>query len=76
MKQRKNQNLQYKDMFNNLIEVSKVNPDMTEEIMYKTAVQFFTDGYDSAALESFLYSILTEISIIFPFRLCVYVFTI
>jgi len=50
VKQRKQQNLQYNDMFNNLIEVSKVNPDMTEEVMYKTAVQFFSDGYDSAAL--------------------------
>ena len=52
VKQRKQQNLQYNDMFNNLIEVSKVNPDMTEEVMYKTAVQFFSDGYDSAALVS------------------------
>jgi len=48
--QRKKQNLQYNDMLNNLIEVSKVNPDMTEEIMSKTAVQFFSDGYESASL--------------------------
>ena len=27
----------------------KVNPDMTEEIMYKTCVQFFGDGYGSAS---------------------------
>ena len=50
--QRKKQNLQYNDMLNNLIEVSKVNPDMTEEIMSKTAVQFFSDGYESASLVS------------------------
>jgi len=48
--QRKNQNLQYKDMLNNMVEVSKINPDMTDEIMYKTCVQFFSDGYESAAL--------------------------
>ena len=36
-------------MLNNLIEVSKINPDMTDEIMYKTCVQFFSDGYESAA---------------------------
>ena len=48
--QRKNQNLQYKDMLNNMVEVSKINPDMTDEIMYKTCLQFFSDGYDSAAL--------------------------
>ena len=29
--------------------LSKVNPDMTEEIMYKTCVQFFGDGYGSAS---------------------------
>ena len=50
MAQRKNQNLQYNDMFNNLIEVYKVNPDMTDEILYKTFVQFFSDGYESASL--------------------------
>ena len=27
----------------------KVNLDMTEEIMYKTCVQFFGDGYGSAS---------------------------
>ena len=47
--QRKIQNLQYKDMLNNMVEVSKVNPDMTDEIMYKTCVQFFSDGYESAS---------------------------
>jgi len=48
--QRKSQNLQYKDMLNNMIEVSKVNPEMTEEIMYKSCVQFFNDGYETASL--------------------------
>ena len=36
-------------MLNNMVEVSKVNPDMTDEIMYKTCVQFFSDGYESAS---------------------------
>jgi len=48
--QRNSQNLQYNDMLNNLIEVYKVNPDMTDEILYKTFVQFFSDGYESASL--------------------------
>jgi len=48
--QRKNQNLQFKDMLSNMVEVSKINPDMTDEIMYKTCVQFFGDGYESASL--------------------------
>ena len=47
--QRENQSNNHKDMLNNLIEVSKINPDMTEEILYKTFVQFFGDGYESAA---------------------------
>ena len=50
VKQRKNQNLQYNDMLNNLIEVSKDHPEMTEEIMYNTCIQFFGDGYESAGL--------------------------
>ena len=49
IRQRQNQNLQYNDMLNNLIELSKINPDMTEEMMIKTCVQFFSDGYESAA---------------------------
>lgn len=43
--------MQYNDILNNLIEVAADHPEMTEEIMYKTCVQFFTDGYDSAAQE-------------------------
>ena len=39
-------------MLNNLIEVSKINTDMTDEIMYNTAVQFFSDGYESASFVS------------------------
>ena len=47
--QRENQNNNHKDILNNLIEVSKINPDMTEEILYKTFVQLFGDGYETAA---------------------------
>ena len=50
IKQREAKNLQYNDILNNLIEVSKEHPEMTEEIMIKTCVQFFGDGYESAAL--------------------------
>ena len=49
IKQRENQNNNHKDILNNLIEVSKINPDMTEEILYKTFVQMFGDGYESAS---------------------------
>ena len=52
MKRRGEQKLQYNDMLNNLIEVSKVNPDMTNEVMAKTCVQFLSDGYESAAMVS------------------------
>ena len=50
VKQRENKNLQYDDILNNLIEVSKEHPEMTEEIMIKTCVQFFGDGYETAAV--------------------------
>lgn len=50
VKARKDQNLQYNDMLNNLIEVSKEHPEMTEEIMYKTCIQFFSDGYETAGM--------------------------
>ena len=50
VKTRRDQNLQYNDMLNSLIEVSKEHPEMTEEIMYKTCIQFFSDGYESASM--------------------------
>ena len=50
VKARKDQNLQYNDMLNNLIEVSKEHPEMTEEIMYKTCIQFFSDGYETSGM--------------------------
>ena len=50
VKQRLDQKLQYNDMLNSLIEVSKEHPEMTEEIMYKTCIQFFSDGYESAGM--------------------------
>ena len=48
--------MEYNDVLNNLIEVAAEHTEMTEDIMYKTCVQFFTDGYDSAAqaLEKFI----------------------
>ena len=38
-----------KDVLGNLMHVAEENPDMTEEMMYKTFVQFFTDGYETAS---------------------------
>ena len=54
VKQRRLRKMQYNDVLNNLIEVAAEHTEMTEEIMYKTCVQFFTDGYDSAAQETTL----------------------
>ena len=42
-------NLQYNDVLNNLMEVAAQHPEMTEEMMFKTVVQFFTDGYETAS---------------------------
>ena len=55
VKQRRIRKMEYNDVLNNLIEVAAEHMGMTEDIMYKTCVQFFTDGYDSAAqaLEKF-----------------------
>ena len=47
-------------MLNNLIELSKINPDMTEEMMIKTCVQFFSDGYESASQVLFFVSLVTS----------------
>ena len=49
MKHRRSNNLQYNDVLNNLMEVAAEHPEMTEEMMYKTVVQFFTDGYETAS---------------------------
>ena len=49
VKHRKTRHLQYNDVLNNLIEVAAEHPEMTDEMMYKTVVQFFTDGYETAS---------------------------
>ena len=49
VRDRKNSKLEVKDVLGNLMHVADENPDMTEEMMYKTCVQFFTDGYETAA---------------------------
>ena len=41
--------MEVRDVLGNLMQVAEENPDMTEEMMYKTCVQFFTDGYDTAS---------------------------
>jgi cytochrome P450 len=50
VRERKKLNLEVKDVLGNLMHVAEENPDMTEEMMYKTCVQFFTDGYETASL--------------------------
>jgi len=47
--ERKRMKIDSKDVLGNLMHVAEENPDMTEEMMYKTFVQFFTDGYETAA---------------------------
>jgi len=47
--ERKNLKMEVKDVLGNLINVAEENPAMTEEMMYKTCVQFFTDGYETAS---------------------------
>ena len=49
MRQRRSRKLQYKDVLNNLIEVAADHVEMTDDIMYKTCIQFFTDGYETAS---------------------------
>ena len=49
VKHRQARHLQYNDVLNNLIEVAAEHPEMTDEMMYKTVVQFFTDGYETAS---------------------------
>ena len=49
VEQRENSKQEVKDVLGNLISVSRENPLMTYDMMYKTCIQFFTDGYESAA---------------------------
>ena len=57
VRERKSLKLDIKDVLGNLMHVAEENPDMTEEMMYKTCVQFFTDGYETAsqALSALIY---------------------
>merc|ERR1712013_480004 len=49
VRDRKSRKMEVRDVLGNLMHVAEENPDMTEEMMYKTCVQFFTDGYDTAS---------------------------
>ena len=49
VRDRRSSKLEVKDILGNLMQVAEENPDMTEEMMYKTCVQFFTDGYKTAS---------------------------
>ena len=41
-----------KDVLGTLLNVAEENPDMAAEVLYKTCLQFFTDGYESATMIS------------------------
>ena len=49
VRDRRSSKSEVKDILGNLMQVAEENPDMTEEMMYKTCVQFFTDGYETAS---------------------------
>ena len=50
VEKRKQSGQEVKDILQNLIDVGKENPEMTSEMIYKTCVQFFTDGYGTASM--------------------------
>ena len=41
-----------KDVLGTLLNVAEENPDMAAEVLYRTCLQFFTDGYESATVIS------------------------
>jgi len=41
-----------KDVLGTLINVADENPDMAADVLYRTCLQFFTDGYESATMIS------------------------
>ena len=50
LKSRANENSDRKDILDNLIQTHKNHPDdMTKEVMVKTALQFYADGYTTTA---------------------------
>jgi len=49
VKQRKQSKVEGKDVLGNMIIASEENPDLTEEIMIKSFMQFFADGYSTAS---------------------------
>ena len=63
VKQRRSRNLQYNDVLNNLIDVAAEHSEMTDELMYKTCVQFFTDGYETASQVSQISNITQKTSL-------------
>jgi len=47
--QRRETNVVSKDIMGNMMEAAKENPELTEDMMIASFVQFFTDGYSTAA---------------------------
>jgi len=50
VEQRRAEKADHRDIMDNLMKVAEDNPELTEEMMFKTCVQFFTDGYESVAM--------------------------
>lgn len=50
VEQRVNSQEESKDIMGTMLSIRKDNPDLSPEMMYKTLLQFFTDGYESAAM--------------------------
>ena len=46
VEQRKESKVEKKDILDNLIKASQENPLMTPDMMFKTMIQFFTDGFE------------------------------
>ena len=49
VEQRQNSRQEVRNVLDNLLSVSEDNPDMSDDILYRTCLQFFIDGYDTAS---------------------------
>merc|ERR1711970_604477 len=49
VEQRQGSKQEVRNVLDNLLSVSEDNPDMSDDILYRTCLQFFTDGYDTAS---------------------------
>ena len=49
VKQRRQEKIEAKDVLGNMLQASEENPELTEDIMIKSFMQFFLDGYGTAS---------------------------